>query len=330
MTMKRKASVIFPVLVLTLLAVCLVSLAFGPTSLTLREIIGGLLRTDGYEVSAIIMHSIRLPRLLAAILAGAGLSVSGVILQNVMGNDLASPNTVGVNAGAGLAVIIAISISTAAVRFLPFIAFGGAFLTLGLIFAVSGSIGGGKSTVILAGIACTTFFQAGISLFSVIDSDVLTMYNAFSVGSFSGVTYDTLTIPFFLVILSLLLGICMSGAISALSLGDKVASGLGVKVKTARALSLAVAGLSAASVISYAGLLGFVGLVVPHITRKLVGGETRRLLIASPIVGAIIVTLSDLLGRVLFAPSELPVGVVMAFIGAPFFFILLIRRRSYA
>lgn len=326
--MIKKTTLFYITLAVIFLLSVVLSLTLGAASLSLKEIYFGLLRRDGYESAEIIVRSIRLPRLLAAIVAGAGLGVAGVILQSVMSNELASPNTVGVNAGAGLAVIIALSISPTLVKALPLAAFLGAFFTLLIILAVSRSLGGGKSYVILAGIACTTFFQAVISFFSIIDTDVLSMYNSFSVGSFSGTTYDKLIIPSVLVIFSITAAVIMSPAIASLSLGDRVASGLGVRVKTVRTISLAIAGLCAASVISYAGLLGFVGLVVPHITRRIAGNEPRRVLIVSPVIGAILVTLSDLAGRMIFAPTEIPVGIVMAFIGAPFFFILLLKRRK--
>lgn len=284
--------------------------------------------SEGFEYERVIMLSVRLPRTLAALLSGIGLSLSGVILQCVMGNQLASPNTIGVSSGAGLMTVICLSAFPSLSYLLPVGAFLGAFLTSLLILAISKAAGGGKSTVILAGIALTSLFGAGISFLTVLDPDVLASYSAFSVGGFSGVTLDRLILPAVLIFSCLAVSIGLSGRLSALSLGDGIASGLGIRPGALRALCLMIASLGASAVISFAGLLGFVGLVVPHITRKLVGHDMRSQLIAAPILGAALVTLSDLAGRTLLAPSEISVGIIMAFIGAPFFFILLLKRRK--
>lgn len=327
---KRRLWTTYLLLIVMLLASMVLALGFGSVSLTLSDLVSGLVGQTGYETEHIILFSIRLPRMLAALLAGVGLSVSGVILQNVMGNPLASPNTIGVNAGAGLAAIWMLSVLPTANEWLSVAAFVGAFLTAMLILLLSKAAGGGKATVILAGIACTSLFQAAISFISTLDTDVLSMYNAFSVGSFSGVELQQLCLPAILIFLSLLLSLVLAPKISALSLGDFTASSLGVRVTVIRTVALAVASMSAAAVISYAGLLGFVGLVVPHITRKLLGEGLRCNLCAAPLVGGILVILSDLAGRTLFAPGEVSVGIIMAFIGAPFFFILILRGRNDA
>lgn len=324
-----KRNIMYISLVSIFLISALLSLTAGAVKLTADEIIGALVNKNGYESARIIIISLRLPRLLSAIVAGAGLALSGTVLQLIMGNDLASPNTVGVNAGAGLSVILSLSIAPAFSRILPLVGFAGAFLTLLLIMTVADRAGGTKASVILSGIACSTLFQAGISFFSILDTDVLSMYSAFSVGSFSGVEIGDLILPAVLICGAFIFSVILAPAMSAISLGERVAAGLGVKVKLIRTLCLIIAGVSAASVISFAGLLGFVGLVVPHITRKLVGGEVRRLIICAPLVGAVTVILSDLVGRCLFAPSEIPVGIVMALVGAPFFLVLLLKRRSF-
>ena len=321
----KKTIYCYIVLILLLIFVSAISLLVGNADVDVWAVITG---AESSEIDRVILFSIRLPRLLSSLVAGMGLSVAGVLLQNVMGNPLASPNTIGVNAGAGLAVIVALAFAPWLASFLPLAAFFGAFLTAMLIMMLSDRVRGGRSTVILAGIACTSFFQAGISFVSSLDNEVLASYNAFSLGSFVGVENSDLLLPALLVMCCFVVSIALSARISVLSLGDEIATSLGVNVRKMRCVVLLLAALSAASVISYAGLLGFVGLVVPHIAAKLVGTSVRRHLIASALCGAILVTLSDLVGRTLFSPSEISVGIVMSFVGAPFFFFLLLRRRK--
>ncbi len=314
-----------------LVLVLVLSLFCGSASFSASELFGGLTRQDGYETVSFILYALRLPRTLAALIAGVGLSLSGTLLQNIMGNPLVSPNTIGVNAGAGLTVVVFLTFFPMALLWLPLAAFVGAFGTSLLIVAVSRKASpytGSKGTVVLAGIAVTTLFQAIISFLSTLDTDVLSLYTAFSIGSFQGVTMEQLLLPGVLVLGCLLVSLFLSGRIAVLSLGDSMASSLGVSVGQMRALCLLLASLSAASVVSYAGLLGFVGLVTPHMSRKLLGSNIRYQLSGAALLGGILVTVSDLLGRVLFAPSEIAVGILMALVGAPFFFYLLLQRKE--
>lgn len=319
---------LYGILTGVLLLVLVVSLAFGSAAFTPAELWGGLTRRSGYETVTFILYSLRLPRTLAALIAGVGLSLAGTLLQNTMGNPLVSPNTIGVNAGAGLTVVVFLTFFPRAIFLLPLAAFVGAFGTSLLILAVSQKAGGGKGTVVLAGIAVTTLFQAIISFFSTLDTDVLSLYTAFSVGSLQGVTGEQLVVPGLLVLGCLVLSLVLSGRIAVLSLGDSMAASLGVSVRRMRAVCLLLASLSAASVVSYAGLLGFVGLVTPHMSRRLVGTDIRSQLCGSALLGGSLVMLSDLLGRVLFAPSEIAVGILLALVGAPFFFYLLLQRKE--
>lgn len=314
-----------------LLLVLVLSLLCGSASFSAAALFGGLTRQDGYETVSFILYALRLPRTLAALIAGVGLSLSGTLLQNIMGNPLVSPNTIGVNAGAGLTVAVFLTFFPMALLWLPMAAFVGAFGTSLLIVAVSRKASpytGGKGTVVLAGIAVTTLFQAIISFLSTLDTDVLSLYTAFSIGSFQGVTMEQLFLPGILVTGCLMVSLFLSGRIAVLSLGDSMASSLGVSVGQMRTLCLLLASLSAASVVSYAGLLGFVGLVTPHMSRQLVGTDIRSQLLGSALLGGSLVMLSDLLGRVLFAPSEIAVGILMALVGAPFFFYLLLKRKE--
>ena len=317
-------------LMLILAFTVVISVRFGSAQMSWWEFFAAVFKQQGSETYSTIIYNVRLPRVLAALLAGVGLSVSGVLLQAVTLNSLASPNIIGVNAGAGLWVIMAMFFLPSAIYLRPFFAFFGAFVTTMVIIAVASRVGTSKSTVILAGIAVTALLNAGISFMSYFDSDLLSGYNYFSVGGVSGVSMDELYIPCLIIAVSFLLAVFISGKADVLCLGDSIALSLGVNVKVIRTFCLILASASAAAVVSFAGLLGFVGLVVPHIGRKLVGSALKDLLGVSALLGAILVMVADLLGRVLFAPSEIPVGIVMAFVGAPFLFYLLVRRKNNA
>lgn len=318
------------VLVMALLLLCAMGLGclLGSNPLSPSELWRGLLRREGADAASIVLYYLRIPRVAAAAAAGVGLSVSGVLLQSVTGNALASPNIIGVNSGAGFFCILALSFFPALSPLLPFWAFLGALGATMLIVTIAQRVSASHSAVLLAGVACTSILNAGISLLSLMDSDVLTAYNAFSVGGLAGVSLAQLAFPAGIIALCLAVSLLLSRRIQLLCLGDALAASLGVRVGLLRTVCLVCASASAAAVVSFAGLLGFVGLVVPHIARKLVGQATGPLLVTSAFSGAILVLLADLLGRILLAPTEIPVGVVMALIGAPFFFILLLKRRN--
>ena len=188
----------------------------------------------------------------------------------------------------------------------------------------------GISGIVLIGIAVTTVFNAAISFLSLLDEGVLAQYNHFTVGSLKGVRLEELILPAVLIFAAFLGSLAIGHSLGTLCLGDAAAAALGVRVKALRIGALALAAACAAAVVSFAGLLGFVGLMVPHISRALVGPRPRKLLIASALVGGVLVVLADLLGRVLAAPSELPVGILLSLVGGPYFLILLIRRKRHA
>ena len=317
-------------LMLILAFTILISLRFGSAHMSWADFLWALMRREGSETLTTILYSVRLPRIIGAVLAGIGLSVSGVLLQAVTLNPLASPNIIGVNAGAGFAVILTMLFLPSGLYIRPFVAFLGAFITTAVIVAIASRVGTSKSVVILSGIAVTTLLNAGISFISYFDNDLLAGYNSFSVGGVSGVSIAELKLPCIIIALSLILALAASFKADVLCLGDSLALSLGVNVKVLRTLCLVIASASAAAVVSFAGLLGFVGLVVPHLSRKLTGSSLKDLLTVSSLLGGILVTTADLLGRVVFAPSEIPVGIVMAFVGAPFLFYLLLRRKSNA
>jgi len=311
-----------------LLAACL-SILFGGAALTPAQVIEGLFGVQNDTLTAIV-RGVRLPRVLAGILAGVGLSVSGLLLQSVTDNALAGPNLIGVNSGAGLSVILLLAFFPALLPILPLAAFLGAFLATLLILCLARRLGGNKTTVILSGVALTAILNAVISFITLLDTDVVSAYNFFSIGGLSGVYLDRLPLPAVLILCSFAGAMLLSRDLEVLRLGDEVANALGVRVAPLRTLALICASASAAAAVSFAGLLGFVGLIVPHAARALVGANVRRALPATALLGGTLVLLSDLAGRTLLSPTEIPVGILMALIGAPFFLFLLIGRNRRA
>ena len=320
MKLRRIYLILLPLLMLTMAA----GLCFGSAPLSLSELVSGA------GVSRTILLGIRLPRVLAGLLAGIGLSCAGVLLQTVTANDLASPNIIGINSGAGLAVILMLTLAPKAGAWLPMGAFCGAFGAALVILAAGSRLGSSRSGILLIGIAITTLFNAAISFLSLLDEGILAQYNHFTVGSLRAIRLGDLLVPGILIFVSFCAAMALSGRLSVLSLGDAAASALGIRVKTLRIAAMACAAACAAAVVSFAGLLGFVGLIVPHVARHLVGENPRRMLPVAALSGACLLVLADLLGRVLVAPSELPVGILMSLIGAPYFLILLAGRNRHA
>lgn len=317
-------------LVLILLFSCLLSLRLGSTEMTWTEFFCGLLCKSGFETERIIIFDLRMPRIVAAVLAGAGLSVSGVLLQNVTANELASPNIIGVNAGAGFFMVLVLFFLPEAFYLRSAGAFFGSLATTFVIIAAASKGQFSKTAVILCGVAVTAILNSGISFLTYLNSDVLTDYNYFSVGGVSGVEAKELVIPFLVITVSVILAMILSDRIDTLCLGDSVANSLGVNVKLLRTEVLSLAGICAAAVVSFAGLLGFVGLVVPHIARRITDSRVENMIFVSVPLGGILVVLADLFGRTVLAPSEIPVGTVMALVGAPFLLYIVLRRAKDA
>ena len=325
MKLRRIIPVLLGLLVLTAVA----GLCFGSARLSVTDLAAAIMGT-GNKSHGIILWNVRLPRVAAGLLAGMGLATAGALLQTVTANDLASPNILGINSGAGLAVILLLTAAPAAGAMLPLGAFAGAFGAAMVILLVAGRLGSSRTNILLIGIAITTLLNALISFLSLLDEGVLAQYNHFTVGSLKGVALAELAVPAVVVFGAFLMSMALSARLGVLCIGDAAAAALGIRVKRLRIAALACAAACSAAVVSFAGLLGFVGLVVPHIAKRLAGQQPGRLLPVSALTGAMLVVLADLLGRTLFAPSELPVGILMSMIGAPYFLILLCRRKQHA
>lgn len=309
------------------LAAVILGLCLGSTALTPAQLLQGLLREGRTETA--ILWVVRLPRVAACALAGCALAVSGLLLQIATGNPLAGPNVIGVNAGAGFAMLLGMCFAPMAYRLQPLFCIVGAFTAALVIVFTAQRVGASRITVVLCGVAVSALLNAAVSALKLLQPDISVGYNAFSVGGVDGVTFEVLLIPAILTAAVTVCAALLGRKLDLLCLGDSLASALGVRVKGLRILALLLASAAAAAAVSFAGLLGFVGLMVPHIARAMTGqGSIRRQLPVCALLGSTLVIAADLLGRVLFAPSQLPAGIVTAVLGAPFFFVLLLQRRN--
>lgn len=304
------------------------SLWFGSVKLHPSQVFDALLGKDSASAAARIVLYSRLPRTCASLLAGCALAVSGALIQTVLENPLASPNVIGVNSGAGFAVALICAIAPTAQPFASVAAFGGALAGIFLVAGLARRTGVSRMTVVLAGIAISSLFSAGIDTVVTLAPEALNGVSDFRIGGFTGVTMSQLAPAALLILPGLVLALSLSGQMDILRLGSDTAKSLGLSVTVLRFILLALSAALAGAAVSFCGLIGFVGLIVPHAMRRLFGEDSLPLLLSSALGGALFVTLCDLLSRVLFAPFELPVGIVLAFAGAPFFLWLLFRQRG--
>lgn len=316
-------------------ALCAVTLLAAVASLCLGAVpvgVGDILRVlFGQEVGRIqrqIILYARLPRTCGCLLAGLALAVSGTVIQGVLNNPLAAPNIIGVSSGAGLAVAFCGAIAPTAVAAVPLCAFAGAMLGVLLVLFIANKTGASKLTLVLAGVAVSGMFNAGIDAIMEFVPDALNSYADFRVGSLANLSMSRIIPAFWVILVAFLVTLSLAGEMDILLLGGDTAQSLGLGVKPLRLALLLTASALAGAAVSFSGLLSFVGLIVPHIMRRLVGEESGPLLIASALGGAAVLTICDVLARTLFAPYEVAVGIVLSLAGGPFFIWLLLRQRG--
>lgn len=317
----------FLVLLLLLLAAAvLMSLSVGSLKLPLKEIVSTLWnRPEGVNYQ--ILFNIRLPRILLGAMVGGCFAVAGAILQGVMRNPLASPGIIGVSAGGGLAGIIVMLVLPQFGALLVPAAFCGSLATALLVYLLAWKRGVSPVRLILAGVAVSAMLGAFSSTILLFNAERAGGILDFSIGSLSARSWHQIQQVGLYMLFAFLAAFSLGGKLNILALGDEVAIGLGLKTERVRFLLIATAALLAASAVSVAGLLGFVGLIAPHIMRMMMGSDNRFLLPASALFGALMVVTCDTIGRLVLDPSELPVGIIMALMGPPFFLWLLRRHR---
>ncbi len=302
----------------------------GSTDSSLVDGIGAFLRGNTGSPEFRILFYIRLPRALASMLAGSALAVSGVLIQAVLNNPMAAPNLIGVNSGAGLAAAITIAFFPDVLSWLPLAAFLGALAACLLIYAIASKSGAGRLTITLVGIAVGSVLNAAINTIKVLFPDSVYDADLFMIGGFAGVTYAQILPAGGVILVGLLLALLLARDIDVLSLGAVTAASLGQNIALLRFILLVIASALAGAAVSFAGLLGFVGLLVPHIVRRRTGNRHGALLPQSAMLGALLVLMCDLFARTAFAPYEIPVGIVLSLVGGTFFIFLVLsgKRRD--
>lgn len=317
------------ILTITLTTLCVASLAIGSKPITLGTVWRVLVDNDGSD-AAIIVHELRIPRTLLGLLVGCALGMAGTLMQGHTRNPLAEPALLGVTAGASVAVVAAIKFLaiTSPLGYVWF-AMAGAFAAAVVVYAI-GSGGAGTPSplsLVLAGTAVTALLASVTTSLLVNDAATINHYRFWIVGSLAGQGIDAVVqlAPF--LVAGIALALAHSPALNLLSLGDDIARGLGQHVGRTRTVGLAATMLLAGAATAACGPIAFLGLIVPHVARIVTGPDYRFLMPYSGLIGAILLLLADILGRVLVRPGELGVGVVLAVIGGPFFIALVRRRR---
>lgn len=319
----KKTVTVFTVLAALFVLLSMLSILFGSTTIDLLSMLKG----DNDKAYRIIMH-IRLPRTVGAILSGCALAVSGVLIQAVLNNPIASPNIIGVNSGAGLAAVLLITAFPTLISYIPVAAFLGALTSCFIIYLFSLKSGADKITIALVGIAVSSILSAGINLVKILFPDSVFDADLFLIGGLSGVTLKKLILPAILIFFAVLISVILSRATDIITLGDETAQTLGINTKVFKFALLVIASVLAGSAVSFAGVIGFVGLLVPHIARKFVGTKHRLLIPAVSLMGSCLVLICDLFGRLIAAPYEVSVGIILAFLGGPFFIALIFSKRK--
>lgn len=304
-----------------------ISIGNGAVKVMPNEIIKAIFLerdTTNYQ----IIWNARVPRTIVAALVGVCFALSGAILQGVMRNPLAGPNIIGVSSGGGLMALIILILFPEYYYLVPAGAFLGSFIATLFIYALAWKQGVLPTRLILAGVAVSSLLNAGINSLMTFFPDRVAGVIGFMVGGLSATTWQQVKIILPYASIGSIIALLLPQKLNILLLGDEVATGLGVNTERTRLIFIIISSLLAGSAVSVVGLLGFVGLMVPHMARLFIGSDYKYLFPASIFFGAAIVMLCDALSRVLFAPAEIPVGIIMSALGAPFFLYLLRRKEG--
>jgi len=334
---RAKAS--FLILISLLLLAMSVSLITGPADLSMAEIIRLLLAKfspdNSNGLKGTILWEIRFPRMVMAVMVGAGLSTTGAAIQGLFRNPLADPALIGVSSGAALAAAAFIVVGAGLLgKFaywdlaLPFVAFLGGLASTWLVLKLGSDFSGSSvSTMLLAGIAINAMAIAGVGIFYYFSDDVqLRSVTFWALGSLAGASWSTAGIATLIMFVVIML-VFEARSLNAIVLGDSEARHLGVSVEALKKRVVIYTALGVGIAVSLTGIIAFVGLVVPHLIRLAIGSNHHIVMPASAILGAILLLAADTLSRLVVAPAELPIGIVTALVGGPFFIYLIIRQK---
>lgn len=339
-------SLLVSILVVLLIVAIVLSVGMGPLQLSPAQSIAVLLKQLGIQLNItfteqqeVVVTAIRLPRVIFGIFIGATLAICGTAIQGLFRNPLADPALIGISSGAALFTVIMIVLgvqifqnlfNTLGTYVLSIAAFVGAFFTTMLIYRISQS--GGKtivSTMLLAGIAISAMVSAGTGIMTLVANDAqLRTITFWNLGSLGGATWVNVGVLVPLCLVCIVGLPALSKPLNALVLGETNASLLGINVESLKTKAILLTALGIGVCVSMSGIIGFVGLVTPHIIRKLIGPEHRRVFVASGLLGAALLVIADLVCRTIVAPVEIPIGIATALIGGPFFLYLLLKERK--
>ena len=319
---------VLALLLAALLAAVLAGLCLGSQPYTLAQLWQALCTCGTDDPVWRVIAFVRVPRVLAGVLAGAALAVAGVLLQAVLNNAMASPNVIGVNAGAGFFALLAAVVAPAVPGAMQLSSFLGALGCALLVYLLAWRAGLSRTTLVLAGLAVSGMLTAGINALKLLWPEIVSTSPGFLMGGLSGVTTAMLTAALPYLVAGLVLAVFLSVDLNVLCLGEESAAGLGLHVTRTRFAGILAAALLAGAAVSFAGLVSFVGLLAPHIARRLIGTDHRVLIPAAALLGAAFVVGCDIAARLLFAPFELPVGILLSLIGGPFFLSLLLHHKG--
>lgn len=330
---RRDASFVVPVLAIVLLFSIIIAMTIGAYPVTFEGALSALARLWSGEVAQSaeerVLLNVRGPRVLAGITVGAALAGAGVVYQGLFRNPLVSPDILGVSAGAGLGAVVGIFLSLPLVA-IQGLAFAGGLATVALVYGIASAVRGRDPTLVLVlgGVVVGALAGAGISLLKILADpyDQLPAITFWLLGSLASTRGGEIASALPAVLVGLVPLVLLRWRINVLSLGDEEAKSLGVEAGRARAVVIAAATLITASVVAISGVIGWVGLVVPHVARMMVGPNFERLLPAAMLMGAAYLVLVDALARSI-ARIEVPIGILTAVVGAPFFLWLLWRGR---
>lgn len=326
----RRARVLVVLALLVVLGLCgLASLAIGAKAIPPSAVWGALWAPAG-GADEIVIRSLRLPRTVLGVLVGLALGIAGSLMQGHTRNPLAEPGILGVNAGAAFAVVLAIyALGISSLLGYVWFAFAGALVASVAVFAIGSAARGGPTpvTLALAGTAVTYLLLALVHALVLLDQQTLDAYRFWSVGALAGRNAEIIWQVAWFLAAGSLLALASAPGLNALALGEDVARSLGQSVWLTRIAGVVAVTLLAGGATAAAGPIVFLGLVVPHVARALTGPDYRWLLPCSGLLGAILLLVADVVGRVVVRPGELQVGIVLALVGAPFFIALIRRRR---
>ena len=312
---------------LTLIILIVLFSTIGSVNLSLGEIFSALINNDNNMVTTIV-YKMRLPRNILAALIGANLAVSGILLQSVMKNPLADPGITGVSSGASVAAIIILLLMPHLSSLLPLFAFIGGAIACALVYIMAWKNGLRSERIVLSGVAINTILGGFISLLSTLFSDRIQSAILWLNGSLATKTWGHVNMLIFYSLIGLILSLFLVRSANVLQLGDESAKNLGFNVNGTRLLISAVAVFLAAISTAVVGIISFVGLIVPHIARMLMGSDHKYTIPFSIVLGAIVLLIADTLARTVGGSIEIPVGVITSIVGGPFFLYLLRKRGN--